>query len=238
MQRADSFIESIEHALGATQANLPSSLSLWECLNEAGRAIITEYQWSWRTRSATLEAVADQNWIALPDDFGRFLSIRTTGQSAGVKFVTLQEIADLRADDQPTDGFVQYVAVGATRPARGEEQPYLRLELHGTPTEDGTPSFDIFYAVQWYELSSSRPGDLPKLPDAFAAALRYKARAIAWNYQHQEPSSDDARYMAEIERLKKDDQLIVTDHGCIEGGASAFGDEKRLSPTFEIVFNP
>ena len=91
MLTAQQFYDQVQHAIG----NDPDArMSIWDLLNAAGRKVVCDNAWGWITSEpTTLTAVADQEWIALPDDFDRLLTVRASGTSyMTIKLSSMEEV--------------------------------------------------------------------------------------------------------------------------------------------------
>lgn len=232
MRTAQQIYDAVQHAIGDTP---DERLSLWDVINGAGRKIVTEYPWTWLTSEPTeIEATANQEWILLPDDFDRLLTIRVTGQGYYIAIArSLSEIEDMRGGPVSYAGaayFIYPLMNHLKKGAPGGTPIRNRLEVYPTPTVTGTPSFTIVYMRQWVELNGDDASRELSIPAAFEDALLYRARADAKKLQFDEAAPvEEGMWQEEIARLKRHDgeQSIV--RGVLRGGAGDRGG-RRCQP--------
>jgi len=100
----------IEHSLGGT---LSPEIEVLSLINRAGEFLVSVYPWKWlEGRSATLDLVQDQTYVALPSDFRELTAWEaTSGLTNDLEMVTTQTITDLRTNEVSTSASVNYAAI-------------------------------------------------------------------------------------------------------------------------------
>ena len=80
----------IEHSLGGT---LSPEIEVLSLINRAGEFLVSVYPWKWlEGRSATLDLVQDQTYVALPADFRELTAWEaTSGLTNDLEMVTTCE---------------------------------------------------------------------------------------------------------------------------------------------------
>lgn len=217
-------LDLMRHALG----KIPSSRHvLLDTYNRAGRALFTAHPWSWReVGPVELPAVANQDYIDLPLDFGGVRTCTLPGPSTlGVVMTTVSEIMNLRASLDTVGGFGARIWVAFPqwkRPANHTSQVTPRALIYPTPLTDGSPTLSVIYDCRWPEFTSTQLDQQPPLPDDFEQALIYIARGYACQIEDGRPTSDLDAYAAELNRLIAEDGGRQASTGRMRGGADRF----------------
>lgn len=238
MLTAQQFYDTVQHAIGDDP---DSRLSLWHVLNSAGRKLVMESAWTWLCSEPTdIVAVADQPWIALPDDFDRLITVRIAERSyMTVVISSMIDIETYRSSPVIYTANLYYIYPLMnllSKGASGGVPVRNRLEIYPTPTEDGTPTLTVTYMRKWVELDENDPSRVLNIPEEFTSALIYRARADAKILQDDEGApKEEALYAEEVARLKKHDMEQSINRGLIRGGASDRGRKKRLVYGFTDV---
>lgn len=222
MRNAGEYIGLMTHALGKTP---DARHNLWHTFNDAGRALFTRHAWGWKMQGPIdLPAVANQDYIDLPEDFGGELEswIPNTGSYQFLEKTTLQMIAQLRATlttNIVTGRFCIFFP-GWTTQDSAETGPTRRALLYPTPTADANPIIQLIYRRRWVEVAEDDVERIPNIPLEMERALVCLCRSMAWHVENQGPCQDDADYELEIARLIRDDATDQPTLGKMTGGAS------------------
>lgn len=223
MQIASALLNEMLQGVGKTITTLDSRIQPFSVFNEAGRELFTRHRWSWRGDTATLEAVAGQEYIALPDDFAAMTFITIPGGTYSVIPVSLGQIRYYRQSPVAYSGsggawFVSFD--GWTRQANPELLPTPRVDLYPTPTTDGTPTLTLEYQRKWREMQGTDPTAVPNIPNNASRALKLLGRA-AFKRLHDDyagAQADEAEYEKQIERMIQEDTPQMN-YGRSRGGA-------------------
>lgn len=225
MLSAATIVGYMTHGIGRTP---DSRHSLYASLNRAGRALMTEHAWSWRTvENVLIPAVADQAWIDLPSDFGDLLEVTQSGIGGNVCLTTLadlQRMREISTGSGVLGGTVWYVAFGGSYgSADGLPNGRERVGIYPTPTTDAEPTICLTYRKRWRDISENDTTAKPNVPDDFEGVLILRARAEAKALENDEVVPPElARYADEIERLKRHDAGKQTYLGVAVGGSERF----------------
>lgn len=138
----------IEHELGGQPA---SQLSILDLVNEAGEYLCYSHAWKWlEGLEATVNLVANQNYVTLPADFGTIVSMRPTNSlTRSLTLVTLDYLLELRTSTVNTTTFQWYGAILHPVPAGSTEPGPPVLALYPTPTTNEVGTFTIIYRGNW-----------------------------------------------------------------------------------------
>ena len=208
------YIDLIEHALGKT----PDSRHLLiDDFNDAGRALVNDHAWSWRTRNnVTIEIPADSTFAILPEDFGEIVDIRISGSLTTVTQTSVSEINRMRAFGQ-FDAYSLFIAFDdgfdSTNGSDGTQQTHAIIyPSQSTARSDLT----ISYRAKWVDMESNDLERVPFIPRDWERALLLFARSFAISLENQnDPYENQALFgpMGEIERLKTLDATRQTNYG-------------------------
>lgn len=201
---------------------------LWETINQAGTQLCQESPWWWlREGPHDFAAVADQDFIDLPDDFDSVAAI-TTGTSAAVEQVTPDFIMRMQAGSVVASGSTgtAYVSfVTWSKQTGGETEPRPRMLHWPTPTADGSPTYSILYRRKWKPLTTSDNTAIPNVPAGALPALTAGCRALAMARElganHPATVAEYALYRGSVELLKGSDARAQPSFGPIRGGAGS-----------------
>lgn len=217
MKTAAQHISMMEHALGATP---DARHSLWDTLNEAGRALTMWHDWSWRQEGfTTITFTAGQMAFDLPSDFDGIRAVRSPFNNPKTYIVVTPE--ELLHKKSLVDGpnSLYWIAFSTYTLDTGRIVP--RGLIHPLPGDTNDPPVTILYRRGWYELDEENDTDFPRIPIEFERALVLMARAFAVEYQTQRPAMEDARVLAELERLRRNDITRQMQVGKLCGGAGS-----------------
>lgn len=242
MLTAADYIAQMRHALGKTPS---AQLNLFEVFNRAGRALVTCHDWTWRDAVATLPAVADQNWVALPEDYGRFLSVTVpaSGSYPSIVVVSLAEIARRRAMLAQADnsGVVHMALPTRADRANLEVASTYKAELWPTPTTAASPTITLRYLRGWSSIPSADPNRVPDIPEYFEQALADIARvyvALQENFDPNDPRPmPDVREMPEVRRLMAEDGSRGGWGGPPKGGVGTRMSQRRSFENLNVPLN-
>lgn len=236
----DDYLNMMRHALGKTPQSTGSKAHLLiHDLNDAGRALVNSYAWSWRTRNnVALNLIADQKFVVLPDDFGQIIDIYAeNAQTYVVHQTSLADINRMRAWGQ-YDARNLYIAFEDAYEASNDSDGVLqnRAEIYPTPSSDRS-DITISYRSKWVDMSSSDPDRVPLIPRDWERSLVLFARSFAVDIENQiSPYENEALFgpSGEIARLIVEDAGRQTNHGrplanVLANGRASLYPHRRIS---------
>jgi hypothetical protein len=196
-----------------------------QIFNEALRELFDFHDWSWRKRPpALVDLVADQEYAALPSDFGygSLLGVEAVHDGAmGVVKTDLAALTRLRGSPMD-DTAVTYVALSWPSQTAATSGPGpARLEVYPTPAENVTGAFRVIYKAG--PIDCTNTDSVPNIPASYEAALSMLCRGLVKRYER----NDDREYVAalmRLEQLKATDGMQEQDLGYITGGAVSLAD--------------
>lgn len=182
-------IEHIRHRLGTTEdgAGLSHGLSGLEVVNMAGMWLTTVHRWRWAMRQqATLDFVAGQNYLTLPDDFETIVDLETSNLTSGMQPTTLAKLLDLEKNVSGASTFYQY----AVEYDHTAAVPTPRLRIWPTPDSSETGAVTIYYRAKWARRTDdNQTVYLPEfLHPLFIELVR--EYALGWEEADQVPLSE------------------------------------------------
>lgn len=215
MRTATQLISMMEHAIGATP---DSRHSLWDTLNEAGRALTMYHEWTWRQEAFyDVEFTAGQMAFDLPSDFAGIRAARSPFNNPQTYIVVTPEELLEKRSLVTGPGAVYWLAFSTHTLDSGLVVP--RGLIHPLPSAEDDPPLTILYRRGWYELAEASPSEKPRIPAEFERALVLMARAFAVEYQTQRPAMENVSVMAELQRLRNEDISRQREAGKLTGGA-------------------
>jgi hypothetical protein len=143
--------KDVERTILATLKYMPDHLTAQEVANEAGEYLVGMRAWNWLLQTTVLDFVADQNYVALPNNFRSLVYLElSSSRTQSIYPATLREIVELRTAGigQPQD----YVYAISARQQVGA--PIYSIELFPTPGSDGDDALTLVYRAGWQEVSS------------------------------------------------------------------------------------
>jgi hypothetical protein len=214
-------------------------LSPTEIANEAGRYLISMHSWNWRKRPpVTLDLIADQSHVILPDDFGYEGEIIGLTMADNVTYgITLTGLEDVAFKRSTTILSPSFYFVALAEPMQQDmESPAdpRRLEIYPTPTGTTPGSMNLIYRAGWVNLVNAE--SVANISVTFDDLLKQLARAFAWYY-----ATNDRRMIEEIEvssqlkRLKRGDGSSQSNLGPIQGGILGQGRTTRTNWNFSTT---
>ena len=246
MLTVSDYIGLIGHAIGKTPDTVDSRHDLYQTLNRAGRAITNCHAWSWRTGKAILPCVNGQDYLDLPEDYGRFLTatVPTSGSFPLLQVVSLEEIYRRRSMTMfvSTTGILYAAFDYWERPTTRDTAPTPRAQLWPTPNADGVPTVTLSYERAWVDVSAADVSEAPPIPPAFEQALVDAARAFACALEaadiHNPSPAPDVRQLPEIIRLMSGDDPSGSGWTSPRGGAGSRMRRSRSSSAQENLIVP
>ncbi len=205
----------ITHVLGRAPA---SPLTATILVNDALLWMCSSHQWSWLAEDMSLNLVSSQNYVALPADFGRMLTVHRAATFARMVPVSFEKIFEYRATQiSAVEGMVgYYYAIRAEKQASATAYPLWRMELYPTPS--ASVSAGIIGLYQRVPAALASGSSVPDIPEEYHVALKFLCRAMAVHSEEEYRSSDWDRYDELIDILKKKDGDVQSDLGQMEGG--------------------
>lgn len=208
----------MQHAIGG----MPDSrISLANVANDALKYLFNEYEWAWRERPPlTLTAVPNQQYLALPADFGEIVGISRPNRE--VQLTSLPDLA-FRRNLTLVPPPIASVFAAVSHPAApvdddgnpSGEQPVPQLELFPTPVAADT--YVLTYRAGPVSLVNTT--DVPNIPPEFERVLTLVARAMIRDLEEQDASREWDAANAELEKLQAKDGREQANMGQIRGGA-------------------
>lgn len=218
----------------ASAIQTPATGSSWDdVVNDALQYLANLSQWHWREQALSLDTVADQNYIDLPDDFGEMVTIHRASPWRDAVPVSLARIQQYRAANIAQDlGIIGYLyaIVGHTQETTADHTTY-RLELFPTPTLDETGALTGTYRRIVTKLVSD--SDVPNIPGGpFMVALKLLCSAFAKSTEDEQEGPEWARFNAMLPDLMRADGGVMSNLGYIDGGIEDHGpSDLYLYPT-------
>lgn len=151
-QTLGSLIAIGTHASGVK--SVPEGLSFEQLVNEAGRFMTNLRAWSYlRAPDAFLSIVANQEYIDLPQGYGRLLAVDAVQTTNGyARWVSPETMNAARARPTTANALLQFVSIGWSAP--GTTAPVSqRLQVYPAQTAAVANAFRIQYLATWTELA-------------------------------------------------------------------------------------
>lgn len=227
-------IRHVKHALGR---DTDPDLNPVEIVNVAGQHLVSMFEWSWLERPAVeLDLVASQNYVDLPLDFGKAISVQVNSQISKFTWTPLSDILRKRASDLSVSGLQYWGGIEYSSPT-SSAAPTPRLALWPTPASSVTDGLLLYYRAKWPGVTND--SYLVPVPDFIEPLMLELIRAFAIGWEESE-SASVGEMVARVEAgpialaAMTNDQGTQWDFGRVEGGAAAsFMDSTRganLSP--------
>jgi hypothetical protein len=146
-----SFLRSVlDHALDTD--NIPSGgVDVVTLINLAGRQMMNMAQWKWAdVLSEVLDLVEDQEWVELPSNTLRVISIQRMAIEYPVRLVAYRTLDELRKN-----GLMQtpvpsvFAAVEYVTPSGGGQDRIPRLAIYPAPADDVTGAIRATIQPGW-----------------------------------------------------------------------------------------
>lgn len=210
---------SVVHALGAEPS---TGVTSEEVVNDALEQLCMMLPWKWRRGGpVTLDIVADQPYVELPQDFGEEENLTYPGSVAkSMVRITMAEIEGLRANTSQPTGFTYYYAInsGSLDESNREEGLTVNtIELFPTPSSSVTDAFTLTYFRNVDRLEEDT--DVPQIPPWMDLALDYLCRSIAKTLEDEDPNSAAQQAFDKIvPQLLRRDAMTQRRYGIMRGG--------------------
>lgn len=171
------YLDIAEHAAGG---QVDAAVRLIDLINDAGRYLIHMHGWAFLERPrALLSLVADQDYVALPADFGQLVAIGNTSDYdwAATSLIPTDQLERLRSaevyDATHTYLSLQWPTQTSTTANAGAP----RLAVFPVPTENVADRLWLNYLAGWTTLSAMTA--VPNLPAGVEPLLVTLVRAFA-----------------------------------------------------------
>jgi hypothetical protein len=223
----------IKHALGG---NLAAELSPLRIINEAGRRLVAAHGWRYlQGRTTTLDTVSGQNYVVLPEDFQRLISIYMTDSL--VKKVTvssMDELIQMRTTTIAISNLNYWVAIVHEQedPGIGAQTP--RLEIWPTPDADEEGIITLFYRAGWAEMRLD--SDCLSIPRFIEPLYIEILRAVAEGYERPGMVGHITELVGRVLAgptmkgcIRQDSQIQYT-VGALRGGAVEGFEDEWITP--------
>jgi len=217
---------TVKHALGATPT---TNITPGEIVNNAIKFLAGLNSWSWRRRLITLNATADQNYIALPANFNQLISLVGF---LGLRVVpaSIEEIQTYRYQSTTNSAGVLYYAISTASQTNASALPTRRLEIWPTPSATTTTGFlALEYDAEIPALVNGT--DVPDIPDQFSPLIRQVCRAMAVSDEEQQQGTDWELFKDMVPTYTDRDSVVQPNLGQPRGGLY-----DRRTPTTQINF--
>lgn len=191
-----------EHAMVRSAA---SGSSAGDCVNDALAFLVCAHPWTWRARPLSLDSVAGQSYIELPEDLGQI-----DGKLAGpnltvVEPASLEQIALWRRWGTPFSDMIRY-APSARPQETASSLPRRVLELYPTPSASVVGYLTGHYLRLVPALADD--SDVPDIPAAFHPLLKTLCRAFAVSDEEQQAGEDWAKAQRLLPAMIREDGLL------------------------------
>jgi len=153
-------------------------------VQQAGRHLFDMHPWNWRRRpSATINLVADQDYVELPSDFGFGIldAIDTSNLTTGIQLTTLDDIIKRRKISVSTPWDYHVALVYPAQSSVTQEPQAARLEIHPEPSSSSTGAITVAYRAGWVPLAL--PTSAANVPPTMDHMLHRVTRAFAHGAQ-------------------------------------------------------
>lgn len=214
---------------GGMSASLPGGSTTGAAtrvVNEAGRYLTTVRRWRFMQRPpATLNFVADQEYVDLPNDFAHLLNIVANGLTVYYEHSTYEQILKMRAQDVTPQGIVYWGAI--VQPPNADSQTALpppRIELHPAPPSNQQGALTVVYRAKWRDLSDN--DDVANIPEYAEMLLIQYIRAFAQAYENDHyrnlaPLLEEVESSGIFRNTLDYDNAVQEQYGRIENGQVA-----------------
>lgn len=200
------------------------SVPIQVLVNRAGQYLTDMHTWSWlvRPNGAKLSLIAGNEYVKLPDDFGRIYSQpkpTTVSSVVSLELVSMEEYLRYRQDYM--DGGPRYMAVMVY--ANNEDGvPSPKLQVWPVPQTSAQDAFRVAYIAKWVEVcSDTEVVQIPSWLDYFFLEVLF---AFAQSYDEHDTALLSERLAllqqsAEFMNLKRRDGGVQPYVGRLRGGA-------------------
>lgn len=175
-----SLIDYAEHAAGG---RLDGRLDPVSIVNQAGHRLVSLAEWPWLNRPRTgLAFVANQNYVALPADFGQLVAHPEVSDTLN-KSIQATSQADLlyrRSSNLESLTHYFYTLAYPTQASATAAPVGARLEIWPTPTANTANALYIVYRATWTELDDGTK--IANVPADIEPLLIEMVRAYAAGY--------------------------------------------------------
>lgn len=224
------YIAQMRHGLGKSPS---TGHNLYHSLTFAGQQLYTAHDWRWRRRGpVAIPAVANQQFIDLPPDFGRMVSA-SGSSSSGTRFipVTEQEIDKLREKGDIGGAIISYAL--SSRQESATSAPRKVLLVWPTPSNNAQWTMNLRFMGDFPAYTTNADDNKrPPIGPEYENALRLMSRAVAWETENEGVAPDRQLADAEITRLRIDHGLGQPDLSGWVGGVRNWmnNDDPDASP--------
>lgn len=234
------YIEMMTHALGKTP---DARHSLWETLNQAGRALWTAgmrqpflHEWSWTQRvDKVIEIPASVDQVVLPRDFGSYRSVRLASTASGQVIVIDQDEMQEKRSLLSAPSLNLYLCFDSppvqfqgTGPSRATMQVYPAQEAARTDLR-------MTYRSQWPEIDVNDAGATPPFDPDFERLFMMISRGFAFETENRRDPFESGPLAAELERLVLVDLLKQPQIRQPDASALRSSRMSGMSENFEFI---
>lgn len=195
--KAQYLLDQIRHTLGSTPSVL---VDQYELIKEAVSWVWNERFWNWRERTAMLNVVAGQDWIALPSDFGALSDndaiYPTDGVFGPLEIVSMSDINEFRSDQAISFFGTFYAALEFAALSATDPTPAYRLATWPTQLTAKTGAYRLSYFVAAPRID--RETQLIGVPPELDGIVARAVRAVANGYDREHDGFDLDMALAKI----------------------------------------
>lgn len=235
----------IAHKIDTSEQGAMPALGI---VNEAGRFIVAQRNWSWTLRPPTvIGTIGGQSWVSLKSDFGRLAGRMVSHPNAqrvrNVVESNLDIINRLRATQNPPIGmdgdYLGAVVFSPLSPPGGPPMP--RMELWPTPPVTDGSAFSCAYYANWVDVTSDDVN--VDVPWYIEGLMRHAVREVAAGYEHDDKASiwdrtNEIVSSAIWRGAVVADQGVQTNLGQGMGGAAQAAVARRMNGGSDSPFYP
>jgi hypothetical protein len=173
-------LEIVEHTLGTKQPQLGLTI-----INDAGRELCNMHSWRFLLRpAASLNLIADQDFVSLPADFGSIISVQRANFPNSICLTTVDNVAQLRALNTAMTTPYEWQAALSSRQDAAGGAPTDVLELWPTPAVTDPDGITLYYRAKWMELETDT--DYAAIPVELETLYGEMVRAFARGYEEED----------------------------------------------------
>lgn len=208
----------------------PGVFTATEVINLAGKLLITAHQWNWNIRrGVNLNFVANQEYIDLPDNTGRVLTL-TAARGIQLTKVSWENLElHRRSNSYVGTGYLyNFSWIEDSGGSAGDTDPPvgIRLELAPTPSANQTAAIVMTYYKKWVDLSADT--DRVRIPEDMEPLFYEAVRIVARGFDEDDvmgPSEMLTRFkgLELFRQMKRYDAQITPRGGPMEGGIGMTG---------------
>lgn len=218
--------------------SVPAGITFEGLVHEAGTWMTGLRAWSYlRAPDAFLSVVANQDYIDLPDSYGRLLAVDAVDSIAGMaRWIAPETMNAMRARPTTAGALLQYVSIGWSAPSTTAPVTQ-RLLVYPEQTAAVPNAFRVQYLAGWKRLEGDN--DFASIPadGSMDTLLRLSVAAFFSGYLKEAEATLDERLAAllagpALHQAAIYDGLRQSNMGPVLGGAAMEGYCRIYDHTF------